>query len=257
MKQKYQDFNIKHNNFSKISMIFLAILLTITLVYNYNNLKLGMRIKNYGQIIASYKTIKEEQGIENLTNINKNFWGWITCDKANISLPIVNTTSEKEEEFYLDHDFEGYKNPLGVPYKKSNCNIETTTNTVIVGHSSYNVHWFGDKSYQTIFANLRVYLSNTENLNITLETLNNTYQFKIISAFSFDSKNYNDDDIIAYTTTNITTQAQFNNFYNNIKEQSAVDTGINAQFGDKFLTLYTCDSANLRYRIVVVAKLVN
>lgn len=257
MKQKYQNFDYKQNNASKIPMIIMAILLCFCLYYNYNNIKLGLRVNKYSEIISGYRDIKDKQGIQKLVGINSNFVAWLTCDGANISMPIVSTKNESEENFYLDHDFEKYDNPLGSPYQKHDCDIDTTTNTVFVGHSTYNQTWFGNKTNQSVFGNLQNYLVSNLNLNVSVQTLQKTYNYKIISAFSFDSNNFKDSDIVAYTTTNITSQSQFNNFYNNITNLSVIDTNVTAQYGDRFLTLFTCSSTNLQNRIVIVAKLIS
>ena len=256
MKQKYQNNDYKAQKKPSIALFFMAILLCACLIYNYNNLKLGLRINSYDKIIAGYEQVKKEQCIQKLLDINENFVAWLTCDGANISIPVVKTQTKDDENFYLDHDFEKYSNPLGIPYQKHNCNIDTTTNTVFVGHSAYTQTWIGNQTTQAVFGNLQNYLSKNLNLNVSVQTLQTTYNYKIISAFSFDSENYDDDDIIAYTTTNITTQSQFNNFYNNIIQSSAIDTGVTATFGDKFLTLFTCSANNLQNRIVIVAKLI-
>lgn len=50
------------------------------------------------------------------------------------------------------------------------------------------------------------------------------------------------------------TQEDFDSFYNNIKELSLYDTGVEARFGDTFLTLSTCAYHVKDGRFVVVAK---
>lgn len=257
MKQKYNNNNYKQQKTIPVAMIFMAILLCFCLVYNYNNIKLGLRISNFDQYILSYKKIKYTEGIDKLKNINSSFLCWLDCPGVNISLPIVKTNNEQEENFYLDHDFEKYNNPLGSPYQKSNCNIEQTANTVFVGHSTYNQTWFGRETNQKVFGNLQNYLSSNINLDVTVQTLTKKYTYKIFASFSFDSVNHSNDDIIAYTTADITTQSQFNNFYNTIKDISVIQTDTTAQFGDRFLTLFTCSPLNLQNRVVVVAKLIS
>ena len=46
----------------------------------------------------------------------------------------------------------------------------------------------------------------------------------------------------------------FNDFYDNIKKLSLYDTGVEAEFGDTFLTLSTCAYNTTDGRFVVVAK---
>ena len=83
-----------------------------------------------------------------------------------------------------------------------------------------------------------------------------TYNYIVISGFTFDAENFTDNDILAYATTNITTEQQFNEFKQSITILSNITSGIKAEYGDRFLTLFTCSTQNLRYRVVIVAKLV-
>ena len=50
------------------------------------------------------------------------------------------------------------------------------------------------------------------------------------------------------------TEAEFDDFYKNIKKLSLYDTGVTAEFGDRFITLSTCSSHVTNGRFVVVAK---
>ena len=50
------------------------------------------------------------------------------------------------------------------------------------------------------------------------------------------------------------TEEEFQYFYDNIKALSLFDTGVEAEFGDRFLTLSTCSYQVEEGRFVVVAK---
>ena len=50
------------------------------------------------------------------------------------------------------------------------------------------------------------------------------------------------------------TEEEFDDFYENIKALSLYDTGVEAQFGDQFITLSTCAYHVEDGRFVVVAK---
>ena len=49
-------------------------------------------------------------------------------------------------------------------------------------------------------------------------------------------------------------EKEFEDFYNNVKEMSLYDTGVEAKYGDKFLTLSTCSYHTQNGRFVVVCK---
>ena len=50
------------------------------------------------------------------------------------------------------------------------------------------------------------------------------------------------------------TQAEFDDFYNNIKDLQMYDTGVTAEFGDEFITLSVCAYHVEDGRLVVVGK---
>jgi sortase B len=49
-------------------------------------------------------------------------------------------------------------------------------------------------------------------------------------------------------------EAEFNAFISRCRELSFYDTGISVEYGDKLLTLSTCEYSRQNNRLVVVAK---
>jgi sortase B len=74
----------------------------------------------------------------------------------------------------------------------------------------------------------------------------------------FLSQVYNSEDDVFkyYEFYNASTEEEFYDFYNNIKALALYDTGVEAVYGDTFLTLSTCSYQVEDGRLVVVAKLV-
>lgn len=72
----------------------------------------------------------------------------------------------------------------------------------------------------------------------------------------FRSQVYNvEDDVFKYYQFyEADTQEEFEEFYDNIKALSLYDTGVEAKYGDTFLTLSTCAYHVTDGRFVVVAK---
>ncbi|MGN1221967.1 MAG: hypothetical protein ACI4TT_01880, partial [Christensenellales bacterium] len=57
-----------------------------------------------------------------------------------------------------------------------------------------------------------------------------------------------------YQTTNFASQADFDVFYDNIKQCSVVGGLDEAEYGDKFLTIFTCSNTDLDCRVMIVSK---
>ena len=52
------------------------------------------------------------------------------------------------------------------------------------------------------------------------------------------------------------TEAEFDEFISECMERRAYDTGFTAEYGDRLLTLSTCEYTHQNGRFVVVAKLI-
>lgn len=50
------------------------------------------------------------------------------------------------------------------------------------------------------------------------------------------------------------TPEQFDEYIRTVKEKAFYDTGISAKYGDKLITLSTCEYSNKNGRLVLVAK---
>jgi len=108
-----------------------------------------------------------------------------------------------------------------------------------------------------MFGTLMNYKDQTyceQHKEMLLYTADGERKYEVIAAFR--SKVYLTTDKVFkyYKFFQANTEDEFNNFYNNIKKMSLYDTGVTAEFGDRFITLSTCTSYTDNGRFVVVAK---
>ena len=89
---------------------------------------------------------------------------------------------------------------------------------------------------------------------LDLYTREENREYQVIAVFY--SKVYSSDEHVFkfYQYFGASDEEEFNDFYNNIKQMSLYDTGVEAQYGDEFLTLSTCAYHTKNGRFVVVAK---
>ncbi len=73
-----------------------------------------------------------------------------------------------------------------------------------------------------------------------------------VLAFSFDTNN----EDFRYNEYTDMTEAEFDEFISECMERSTYDTGFTAEYGDRLLTLSTCEYTHQNGRFVVVAKLI-
>ncbi len=177
-----------------------------------------------------------------LYNLNHDFIGWISIDGTAINYPVMQTIDNPN--YYLKRDFEKTYSDYGVPYIDEKCAVDLSANTVIYGHNMKNGSMFSDlvnyteKSYfdaQPI---------------ITFNTLYGFGKYQIIAAFPFDTNN----ETFCYNDFADGTEEQFNDYVAQCMARRAYDTGYSAQYGDKLITLSTCEYTHQNGRFVVVAK---
>ena len=89
---------------------------------------------------------------------------------------------------------------------------------------------------------------------IQFDTLYEQFTYEIIAVFRSQVDVENEDVFQYYQYYGELAEADFIEFYQNIKEMSLYDTGVEAEFGDSFLTLSTCAYHVENGRFVVVAK---
>ena len=117
-------------------LVIFALIFMIVGVFALN-LKSFMRIinmHNYDKYFTYLYNLKKEKGISALQEINGSCVAYIEIEDLDIHLPIVETTSVQEEDYYLTHDFRKRENELGCPYQRYGTSVNQTTNTVFVGH---------------------------------------------------------------------------------------------------------------------------
>ena len=86
---------------------------------------------------------------------------------------------------------------------------------------------------------------------IELETLQGHEEYEIIAAFT--TPVYTDHDFEYYKFTTTENPAEFDNYVRQCKEKSIYETRKTAQYGQRLLTLSTCEYSQKNGRMVIVA----
>ena len=175
---------------------------------------------------------------------NSDFVGWISIDGTNINYPVMQTIDNPN--FYLKHGFEKQYSNYGIPYVQENCVLGFSDNLVIYGHH------MNDGS---MFADLCKYESEDfyrEHPTIHFDTLSSLGEYEIVAAFKTVA--YSEEGFKFYHFVNAENEADFDAFVSQCKALALYDTGVNAEYGDKLITLSTCEYSRPNGRMVVVAK---
>ncbi len=178
---------------------------------------------------------------------NEDMAGWLVIPDTVIDYPVMWTP--RDEKYYLYRDFEGKENQNGSLILDTDSSLDPiTTNLIIHGHNMRSGAMFG---------NLTDYESRDfyeEHRQISLYTEECRRNYEVIAVFRSQVYRKTDEVFKFYKFFQADTQEEFDDFYQNIKELSLYDTGVTAQFGDRFLTLSTCVYHVEQGRFVVVAK---
>lgn len=179
---------------------------------------------------------------------NSDLAGWLSIEGMKIDYPVMQC---EDDEYYLHHDYDGMDSKYGCLYVRERADLEDGTNFVIYGHNMKDGSMFGDLD---LYREEEFY---KEHPMISFDTLYREYTYEIVAVFLSQIYHENDDVFKYYQFYEAKTEAEFNDFYENIKEMSLYDTGVEAAYGDTFLTLSTCAYHVKNGRLAVVAKRVS
>lgn len=178
--------------------------------------------------------------------LNPDFVGWITIDGTHIDYPVVQSAVNKAD-YYLKRDFHGKRTSRGCIYAREQCDLLLPSdNITIYGHRMNDGTMFGDLGKykrQSFWEDHRY---------VRFDTLWERGIYEIIAVFQTQAAG---DDFFAYHAfVDAEDAAEFDAFWARCQELALYDTGLDAQFGDKLITLSTCDYQADNGRLVVVAK---
>ena len=179
---------------------------------------------------------------------NSDMAAWLKIDGTKIDYPVMQTMND--ENYYLKRGFDKKSNQNGCLILDTDSTItgELSTNQIIHGHNMKSGEMFGtltkyeDKKYCEEHKYIKLYTQECER------------NYEVIAVFRSQVYKKTDDVFKFYKFFQADTQEEFDHWYDNIKALSEFDTGVTAQFGDRFLTLSTCVYHVENGRLVVVAK---
>lgn len=201
-------------------------------------------------------TIPEETKGEILESMAANYQknpdlaGWIRIEGTDLDEPVMFVKDDNYK--YLYSDFNGKFNVAGLPYIKGACRMDPeSTNLIIYGHNMLDGAMFG---FLSDYADEKFW---KEHPIVEFDTLYEEREYEVLAAFYDRIYDENEDCFKFYEFINALDEDEFNEAYNYWKEKSEYDTGVTAEFGDRFITLVTCSYHVNEGRFVVIARLID
>lgn len=183
---------------------------------------------------------------ETLYNKNKRLIGWIKIADTNIDYPVMQTV---DNEYYLDHNFNQESDKNGCIFMDYQCDvIRGSDNYILYGHHMKSGKMFGTLnkySQESYYEDHKI---------VQFDTIYEKGKYEVM--YVFRSRVYSEEDVNFkyYQFIDAGSENEFNSYINEMAEMSLYDTGVTASYGDKLLTLSTCDYQENGGRFVVVAK---
>ena len=201
-------------------------------------------------------TIPESEAIEEnvilpklaeLYEQNPDLAGWLTIPGTVVDYPVMHTPEDGEKYIYAN--FEGKFNAAGSLFIEDGCSMEPESDNIIIyGHNMRNGSMFGTlMDYEK-----EAYWK--EHTIISFSTLYEEREYEVIAAF-YDRVYYQHENCFKfYQFINVEDEEHFEEAMVYYRKKSLYDTGVEASYGDRLITLVTCAYHIENGRFVVVAR---
>lgn len=191
------------------------------------------------QILPEYQTLYEQ---------NSDIAGWLKIEGTNIDYPVMQPVAESSD-FYLNHDFDGKQDINGSLFLDSRNDLEAPNdNMIIYGHNMKSGMMFGE---------LKEYLEPEfwrEHKKVTFNTIYEKAEYEIIAVCLSKVAENGDGEFKYYDFIDAGNKKSFRRYVKNIKALNIMDENIKLSYGDKLLTLSTCNNYTEDGRLFLVAK---
>ncbi len=178
----------------------------------------------------------EDNGLLTLYEQNNDLIGWIKINGTNINYPVM------LGEYYLKHNFKKQYSDYGTPFVIGGI----TDNTIIYGHNMKTKTMFYDL---TRYSDIEYYKKHKY---IEFSTLDSKSTYEIVCVFKTIAYSNQGFDYTKYS--NFNTPDDFNIFTEKCSNLALYNTEMSVEYGDKLITLSTCEYSRNNGRFVVVAK---
>lgn len=178
---------------------------------------------------------------------NGDLVGWVSVPGTRIDYPVMQSA---QPDYYLRRSFDKKRANHGSIYAWEPADVFAPSD---------NVTLFGHRMNDgTMFYDLLNYADEAfwrEHTTFQFDTLEEKGEYEIFAAFR--TSGTGGEGFAYHAFVDAVNGEDFDTFVRTCKELSFYDTGITPQYGDKLVTLSTCDYALENGRMVVVGRRVN
>ena len=190
---------------------------------------------------------EKQASYRNLYLENADMVGWIQIEGTSIDYPVMQTPADPN--YYLKHDFEKHYTDYGCPFMQADCDaLAPSDNLIIYGHNMKD---------GSLFADLAKYGSKDfwqTHKTVWFYTELGSYAYEIFAVIHTTVQADDADAFPFYRFVDAAAPEDFADYVSACQARALYDTGISAEYGDKLLTLSTCDNITDDGRLLVIAK---
>lgn len=193
---------------------------------------------NLDQVMRKYAKIYEQ---------NSDLVGWLEIPGTEINYPVM--LNPDTADYYLYRNFSGEESRHGCLFAQEQSDpLAPSDNITIYGHNMKD---------GSMFAGLMDYKKEDfykSHKTIVFDTVHEEHTYEIVSVFVTTVSI--GEGFHYYKFINAANEEEFNTFVTKCKKLSLYDTGVSAEYGDKLISLSTCEYnyEPVNGRLVVVAK---
>lgn len=195
-------------------------------------------------VIAAMTPPPIQSRFEPLLSLNPETVAFLTVGE-NIALPVVQR--ENDNEFYLDHDFEGAVNNAGCLFLDgANWLYPRDECLYVYGHNMKNGAMFGHLS-DTMFRSVLI-----DDTPVAFDTLYESGLYVPFSCFAMPAE----ESEIGYMQLRHFDfdEESFDSFVTELRESSLFDIPVDVQYGDELLMLVTCNYSSDNSRFILALR---
>lgn len=183
--------------------------------------------------------------LANLFLQNPDLVGWISIPGTVVDYPVLQ--SPDSPDYYLKRNFNKEYTSRGAIYVREVCDVnKPSDNITIYGHNMKDgsmFHALIDYQHKDFWE---------EHKTFTFDTLTEHHTYEVVSVFK--TSGYVDEGFPYHLFVDADSPEEFDSFIRTIKRLDFFETGVTAEYGDKLISLSTCEYTMDNGRLVVVAK---
>lgn len=229
---------------TSITFLLMYAAQSIQQAHLYSNLA-AVRKQDTQQEIASQSSVQPTS--RNLYLENSDMVGWIQIEGTSIDYPVMQTPADPN--YYLKHDFEKHYTDYGCPFMQADSDaLCPSDNLIIYGHNMKD---------GSMFADLAKYRSKDfwqAHKTVWFDTALGSCAYEIFAVIHTTVQADATDAFPFYRFVDAAAPEDFAAYVSACKARALYDTVIFAEYGDKLLTLSTCDNITDNGRLLVIAK---